>query len=75
MANKKKPTNKELLNEINLIGNKMMDLYMAVKNIGNILDLYLLYNKDTEKFTEFIQKKLKEKAEEDKKAKKEEPKK
>tara|TARA_Y100000593_G_scaffold90425_2_gene176807 strand:+ start:715 stop:942 length:228 start_codon:yes stop_codon:yes gene_type:complete len=74
MANKKKPTNKELLNEINLVGNKMMDLYAGLRNLGNIFDLYLVYKEDQESFNKFIQEKLKEKAEADKKAKEEKPK-
>tara|TARA_R100000458_G_C8258697_1_gene234443 strand:+ start:705 stop:932 length:228 start_codon:yes stop_codon:yes gene_type:complete len=74
MANKKKPTNKELLNEINLIGNKMMDLYVGLRNLGNIFDLYLVYKEDQESFNKFIQEKLKEKVEADKKAKEEKPK-
>ena len=71
MAKRKKPTNKELLQEIDVIGNKMMDLYVALRNIGNVFDLYIAYNNDAEKFAKFITDKAKEKAEADKKAKEE----
>lgn len=73
MANKKKPTIKELSKEINYIGNKMVDTHMMSRNIGNVFDLYLLFKGETQDFMKFVTDKLKEKAEEKKETSKKEP--
>ena len=59
-ANTKKPTNKEIVMEINYLGQKLMTLATVVNNLSKVLDLYVSYRGQTEEFTKF----LKDKADE-----------
>jgi len=55
---KKKPTNKEMLDEIQFLGSKLFEVFNQVKNIASVVDLYILYKKDEKKFEKFVQEKL-----------------
>jgi hypothetical protein len=60
MTKRKKPTNKEIVQEVQFLGNKVYEMYNQVRNIASVIDLYIAYNKDADKFEKFVNKRLKE---------------
>jgi hypothetical protein len=55
MKNKKqKPTNKELLQEINYLGNMSMQNGRVIKNVIGLLERYIEYKGDTKEFTDMV---------------------
>ena len=55
MKNKKqKPTNKELLQEINYLGNISMQNGRVIKNVIGLLERYIEYKGDTKEFTDMV---------------------
>jgi hypothetical protein len=54
MANKKKPTNKEMVREINHLGQRLMMTEQVLTNYVKVFDLYLNYRKDDKKFQKYI---------------------
>ena len=54
MANKKKPTNKEMVREINHLGQRLMMTEQVLTNYVKVFDLYLNYKKDEKKFQKYI---------------------
>jgi len=54
MANKKKPTNKEMVQEINYLGQKLMMMEQVLQNYVKAFDLYVAMNKHEKKFKKFI---------------------
>ena len=54
MANKKKPTNKEIVREINHLGQRLMMTEQVLTNYVKVFDLYLNYKKDEKKFQKYI---------------------
>jgi len=72
---KKKPTNKELVQAMNNVYHEMERMNMEIFNIKKIQDLYVKFNKDSDKFLTFIKKELEpKKVEDDKDTKKTEDK-
>ena len=68
MANRKKPTNKEMLHEIQYLGQRLVMMEQVLNKYVSALDLYILFQKNDDKFREFIEKKLKEQADKKEKA-------
>lgn len=60
MASKRKPTNKEMTNAIMNNHQKINDCIQFMNRIDNVLGLYIDYNKNTKKFSEFVINKMKE---------------
>jgi len=56
MANKKKPTNKDIVREINHLGQRQMMTEQVLTNYVKVFDLYLNYKKDNDDFQKFIKK-------------------
>ena len=55
MKNKKqKPTNKELLQEINYLGNMSMQNGRVIKDVIGLLERYIEYKGDTKEFTDMV---------------------
>ena len=52
---KKKPTNKEVLEEINYLGHKVVETHMALRNLAKVVDMYILFRKQNKKFPKFIE--------------------
>lgn len=72
---KKKPTNKELVQAMNNVYHEMERIDMEIFNIKKIQDLYVKFNKDSDKFLTFIKEELEpKKVEDDKDTKKTEDK-
>lgn len=72
---KKKPTNKELVQAMNNVYHEMERIDMEIFNIKKIQDLYVKFNKDSDKFLTFIKKELEpKKVKDDKDTKKTEDK-
>lgn len=57
---KKKPTNKQIETVISNIIQQLQFLEQKVNALDNLIGLYFKWKKDTDKFYEFTQKKLKE---------------
>ena len=58
MSNRKKPTNKEVIEEVKFLGSKLYEMHGNMKNVASIVDLYILFKKDDKKFAKFVDKKL-----------------
>ena len=55
-----KPTNKDMIAEINFLGERLMSLTTVVSNMSKVLDLYITFRKQNKKFEKFIKEKAKE---------------
>jgi len=63
MANRKKPTNKEMLQEIQYLGKRLVMMEQVLNKYVSALDLYIMFQENDDKFREFIEIKLKEQSE------------
>ena len=58
---KKKPTAKEMASAIIEVNTKINDVYNIVRELDNIIGLYITMKKDMKEFNSFLEKKMKEK--------------
>jgi hypothetical protein len=67
MTKRKKPTNKEMVQEINYLGQRLMATESVLQNTVKVMDLYINFNKDQDKFKKYVEKLAKMKLKKDKK--------
>ena len=62
MKNKvrKKPTNKEMTNAIIEINTKVNDCYSIIRELDNVIGLYITMKGDMDEFNAFLKEKIKE---------------
>lgn len=52
---KKKPTNKEIVQEISYLGQRLMMTERVLNQYIKLFDLYLNFKKDSDKFKKFVE--------------------
>lgn len=57
MTKRKKPTNKEIVSEINHLGQRLMMLETIVQRYVSAVDMYIQFQDNDEKFKDFLLKK------------------
>ena len=60
MSKRKKPTNKEIVAEINHLGQRLMMLETIVQRYVSAVDMYIQFQDNDEKFKDFLLKKAEE---------------
>ena len=57
--NSKKPTNKDMVQEINYLGGRLVQVENVLRNTIVVLDGYIQYKKDDDDFKEYLESKRK----------------
>lgn len=68
MTKRKKPTNRELVEEINYLGQRLIRTEQILQNYVKAFDLYVAMKKDEKKFKTFIDTTIKKAEKEQKKS-------